>query len=48
MPALIALRSSPPETTSTPAPNFPSILIIDKFVLAFAAKQIRGFVFLKL
>jgi len=47
MPAFKALRSSPPETTSAPAPNLPSILIIDKFVLALVAKQIRGFVLLK-
>jgi hypothetical protein len=48
MPAFIALRSSPAETTSAPAPSFPSIFSIDKFVLALVAKQIRGSTLLKL
>ena len=47
MPAFKAFKSSPPDTTSAPAPNLPSILIIDKFELALVAKQIRGLVLLK-
>ena len=42
IPALVAFSSSPPETTSTPEPNFASIFNIVKFVLALAAKQISG------
>ena len=46
MPAFKAFKSSPPETTSAPAPNLPSILSISKLLLDFAAKQTKGLVFL--
>ena len=48
IPALIAFKSSPPDTTSAPEPNFARVLSIVKLVLALAAKHIRGLIFLKL
>ena len=46
IPAFKAFSSSPIETTSVPAPNFPRDLRIDKLLLDFAAKQTNGFIFL--
>ena len=46
MPALRAFNSSPPDTTSAPAPSLPKILKIFLLLLDFAAKHIKGLVFL--
>ena len=46
MPALRAFNSSPPDTTSAPAPSLPKILKIFVLLLDFAAKHIKGLVFL--
>ena len=46
IPAFRAFNSSPPETTSAPAPNLPRIRSIFKLLLDFAAKQIKGLLFL--
>ena len=47
IPAFKAFNNSPPETTSVPAPNFPKVFKMETLLFDLAAKQIRGFVFLK-
>ena len=47
IPAFRAFKSSPPDTTSTPAPNLPKVFNIVKLLLDFAAKHTRGLIFLK-
>jgi len=42
IPAASARRSSPPDTTSAPAPMAPRVRITARFPLALTAKQIRA------